>query len=431
MHLRQRTKHVTALLFLLLFSSLAVLGATQAPARQARTTLAGKIADPPRGGRVGRSFPVTGTVKGQPRHLWLAVRKNELFWPQGTELTSKDGMWQGEVTESGSSGALAVVLIDVSDTVSGHFLQWLKQPNTTPFEGGGVKGSANITVLDEALLDFTPDGLNDNLVQHDGRKVFDTSEFYDVKYQGRDVSWDQAFALKAFGAIDVMPGVGFIVRGGTKLRAYAFPDGGFKSAIIGYEDGDTLMVRGQDRNGLSRLFTPRDRGMLTGDGGSARYGDRPLTDVEAHLFEAVGWTRETSMVRYRRPSSAYGPEQATGAAFRAEAEKQAGAIRTSSGLIYREVQPGIGVKPKPDDRVKVHIVLALVDGTVVVSTIKLAQPATILLSEVEPCWAEGIQLMSVGARARLVCPPHITFPSPDIPPGATTVVDVQLLEIVK
>ena len=110
-----------------------------------------------------------------------------------------------------------------------------------------------------------------------------------------------------------------------------------------------------------------------------------------------------------------------------------GAVKTASGLLYRETAAGSGASPKATDNVKVHYRGTLIDGTEFDSSIKRGQPATFPLNGVIPCWTEGLQRMKVGGKATLGCPSSIAYGDggrPSIPGGATLMFEVELLEIV-
>jgi FKBP-type peptidyl-prolyl cis-trans isomerase FkpA len=115
------------------------------------------------------------------------------------------------------------------------------------------------------------------------------------------------------------------------------------------------------------------------------------------------------------------------------AEKEQGAEKTASGMVYKELTPGTGDSPKPTDRVKVNYEGKLIDGTVFDSSYKRNQPATFGLNGVIPCWTEGVQKMKVGGTAQLVCPSTIAYGDqghpPTIPGGAVLTFKVELISI--
>jgi FKBP-type peptidyl-prolyl cis-trans isomerase FkpA len=119
--------------------------------------------------------------------------------------------------------------------------------------------------------------------------------------------------------------------------------------------------------------------------------------------------------------------------FLEQAAREQGAVRSESGLIYRDVQAGTGASPKATDLVRVHYRGMLIDGTEFDSSYKRDEPAQFPLNGVIPCWTEGVQKMKVGGKARLVCPSDIAYGDrgapPNIPGGATLVFEVELLEI--
>lgn len=128
-------------------------------------------------------------------------------------------------------------------------------------------------------------------------------------------------------------------------------------------------------------------------------------------------------------------EKKAGQAFLEKAAAEKGATKTASGLVYSEITPGKGEQPKATDKVKVHYKGTLIDGTVFDSSIERGQPATFPLNGVIKCWTEGVQMMKVGGKSKLVCPADIAYGDhgspPKIKPGATLVFEVELLEIVK
>ena len=115
------------------------------------------------------------------------------------------------------------------------------------------------------------------------------------------------------------------------------------------------------------------------------------------------------------------------------AAAEPGAVRTASGMVYRELTAGAGASPGATDTVTVHYRGTLVNGTEFDSSYKRNEPAQFPLNRVIPCWTEGVQKMKAGGKAKLVCPPNLAYGErgapPDIPPGAVLIFEVELLRI--
>ncbi|MES2941963.1 MAG: FKBP-type peptidyl-prolyl cis-trans isomerase [Pseudomonadota bacterium] len=117
----------------------------------------------------------------------------------------------------------------------------------------------------------------------------------------------------------------------------------------------------------------------------------------------------------------------------AAAAKEAGAVVTKSGLVYRSLKDGTGSSPAATDKVKVHYKGTFPDGKEFDSSYKRNEPTEFPLNRVIPCWTEGVQLMKVGGKARLTCPPAIAYGERGaggvIPPNATLHFEIELLAI--
>jgi FKBP-type peptidyl-prolyl cis-trans isomerase FkpA len=99
------------------------------------------------------------------------------------------------------------------------------------------------------------------------------------------------------------------------------------------------------------------------------------------------------------------------------------------------LKEGTGASPKASDTVKVHYRGTLADGKEFDSSYKRGEPTSFPLNRVIPCWTEGIQLIKVGGKATLTCPPNLAYGSRGaggvIPPNATLTFEVELLAIEK
>jgi FKBP-type peptidyl-prolyl cis-trans isomerase len=186
--------------------------------------------------------------------------------------------------------------------------------------------------------------------------------------------------------------------------------------------------------GLSRQlqqlapFTPEEINLL-GTGLSDALGNKPLKASPDTMGPKI---REIAQARMQKAAAA---EKEKGKAALEKAAAEKGAKKTDSGLVYLELTPGKGEQPKPTDTVKVNYRGTLTDGTEFDSSYKRNQPATFPLTGVIKCWTEGLQLIKVGGKSKLVCPSEIAYGErgspPLIKPGATLVFEVELLSIEK
>jgi FKBP-type peptidyl-prolyl cis-trans isomerase len=109
--------------------------------------------------------------------------------------------------------------------------------------------------------------------------------------------------------------------------------------------------------------------------------------------------------------------------------------RTGSGLRYHDVTVGQGAEATPGHQVKVHYTGWLLNGKKFDSSRDRGEPFEFRLGggQVIAGWDEGVAGMKVGGRRKLVIPSDLGYGAggapPDIPPGATLVFDVELLDV--
>jgi peptidylprolyl isomerase len=109
---------------------------------------------------------------------------------------------------------------------------------------------------------------------------------------------------------------------------------------------------------------------------------------------------------------------------------------TSSGLQWADITPGSGDSPQPGSVVVVEYSGFLQsDGSLFDSSYKRSKPFTFVIGKgnVIPGWDEGVMSMKVGGKRQLVIPAALGYghrgSPPKIPPDATLVFDVELLDV--
>lgn len=121
--------------------------------------------------------------------------------------------------------------------------------------------------------------------------------------------------------------------------------------------------------------------------------------------------------------------------FLDENKGREGVKTTASGLQYKVVKEGKGVKPTSVDTVKVQYKGTLLDGTEFDSSYKRNEPAEFRVDQVIPGWSEALQLMNVGSTYELYLPPELAYGDrgapPVIEPGSMLIFEVELLDVTK
>jgi FKBP-type peptidyl-prolyl cis-trans isomerase FkpA len=161
---------------------------------------------------------------------------------------------------------------------------------------------------------------------------------------------------------------------------------------------------------------------------------RALTDAAAGkpALELSEWGPKIQPLATSRAAAVAEKQKVLSAAYLAKAAAEPGAIKTDSGLVYRELKVGAGASPKATDTVKVHYRGTLVNGTEFDSSYKRNEPAQFPLNGVIKCWTEGVQRMKVGGKSLLVCPSDLAYGEqgrPSIPGGAALIFEIELLDI--
>ncbi len=166
------------------------------------------------------------------------------------------------------------------------------------------------------------------------------------------------------------------------------------------------------------------RGVRTAAEGNAP--DMPEAEVEQIRQSLADRARQQAV-------NAADANRKAGADFLAGNRGKPGVFATASGIQYQIERQGQGPRPRASDRVRVHYRGTLLDGTEFDSSYSRNAPAVFGLGQVIAGWTEGLQLMPIGAKYRFWIPGDLAYgprgSPPNIPPNATLVFDVELIDI--
>ncbi len=120
--------------------------------------------------------------------------------------------------------------------------------------------------------------------------------------------------------------------------------------------------------------------------------------------------------------------------FLKENGKKSDIVTTKSGLQYKVLTAGKGIKPSETNEVTVHYEGKLLDGTVFDSSYPQGQPATFRLNRVISGWTEALQMMPEGSTWELYIPSDLAYgqngaPQGGIGPNSLLVFKVELINV--
>ena len=181
---------------------------------------------------------------------------------------------------------------------------------------------------------------------------------------------------------------------------------------------------------------PDQKYLISGFNETFRDASQLSKDEVKTILDAFGKRiQEESKARFEKEKA---ENTTSGDKFRTEFAKQDGVKQTKSGLLYQIIQEGSDRHPTAQDTVIVHYTGTLIDGRKFDSSYDRSEPATFPLNGVIKGWTEGIQLIGVGGKIKLVVPPDLAYGDQSLPgqkdtagiqPASTLVFEVELLGI--
>jgi FKBP-type peptidyl-prolyl cis-trans isomerase len=122
-----------------------------------------------------------------------------------------------------------------------------------------------------------------------------------------------------------------------------------------------------------------------------------------------------------------------GRKFMAENKKQPGVVELASGIQYKIITQGTGVKPALEDTIKVHYKGTTLDGQIFDDSYSRGEPIEFPLNNLIEGWKQTLVLMPVGSKWQLFIPSDYAYgergAGGSIPGGATLIFELELLDV--
>ena len=143
--------------------------------------------------------------------------------------------------------------------------------------------------------------------------------------------------------------------------------------------------------------------------------------------------KEMQAKQLKEAEAKFADNRKAGEDFLESNKSKAGVLTTASGLQYSVIKKGKGAKPSANTKVKLHYHGTTIDGKVCDSSVDRNQPYELKVNQFVKGFAEGLQLMNVGAKYTFFIPQELAYGAQDkgpmIKPFSALVFEVELLDI--
>ena len=189
------------------------------------------------------------------------------------------------------------------------------------------------------------------------------------------------------------------------------------SYAIGLNIGGNMQAQGIDNINYVAL----NKGIAD----AIKNNPNPLMDANT-----AGMTIQQKLQEYMAKKSNAVKEE--GRKFLAENKKQPGVVELPSGIQYKIIKQGTGVKPALQDTITFHYKGTLIDGLEFDNSYSRGVPVDYPLEQLIEGWKQTVILMPAGSKWQLFIPSDYGYGDRgqgSIPGGATLIFDMELLDV--